>query len=161
MKCLALAVACAAAVAGLTACSQNIAPSPSHTSASAAVPTNPETTIAHSARSVNCSQQYNTWNNGRGKGLVAALRAVSSADTTGDVQVLMVTLNEAKPAIARAARYQMPACADPKGYWDALLMHVNAAANTKTISSLRAAMKGVSKIDGELMAELNRVNTPA
>ena len=52
----------------------------------------------------------------------------------------------------------MPACADPKGYWTALLMHVSAAASTGASgprpASVIVAMKGVPKIERELRTEL-------
>jgi hypothetical protein len=69
--------------------------------------------------------------------------------------VLTVALKKARPAVARAARYPVPACADPRGYWSVLLMHVNAAmASTGSASSVRAAMKDVPKIENELTAEI-------
>jgi hypothetical protein len=88
---------------------------------------------------------------------VAALSAVYSADTTGKVQELAAALMKARPAVASAARYPLPACADPKGYWDLLLMHVNAAASTNSGSSQRAAMKGMPEIQRNLTAELKRI----
>ena len=136
-----IAAAAGAAAAGLTACSHTAAPTPaSH--ASVRVP-------------VSCTQQYNTWENGRGKGLLAVLDAVSSAETAGDSRVLTVTLKEARPTVSRAVLDPVPACADPRGYWDVLLMHVTAAeATTASASSVRAAMKDVPKIEHQLTAEL-------
>jgi hypothetical protein len=145
MKRLALAAA-GAAVAGLAACSHSAAP----TAASA----------SHSATAVpvSCGQQYRTWAHGHGKGLMAALKAVSSAEAAGDAQVLTAALKEAKPAVARAARHPIPACADPRGYWDVLLMHVNAAiastASAGSATSVRAAMEDVPKIEHKLTAEV-------
>ena len=108
MKRLALAAA-GAAVVGLTACTQTTASTPASPSHGAvAVP-------------VSCSQQYQTWNLGEGKGLIAALNAVSSAGTARDSHVLTVALKSAGPAVARAARHPMPACADPRGYWLSLI----------------------------------------
>jgi hypothetical protein len=145
MRYLALA-ATGAAVLGLTACSQAAAPS--------AAPASPRTSPAIAP--VNCSQQYHAWNHGQGKGLIAALTAVSSADRAGDAHVLTVALKKARPAVARAARHPVPACADPRGYWSVLLMHVNAAAaGPGSASSVRAAMTDVPKIERNLMAELN------
>ena len=140
-----VAVGVAAIGAGLTACSHAAAP----TAASAGHGT--------VRTPVSCSQQYHTWRQGQGKGLIAALRAVSSAETAGDTKVLTVTLQRVKPAVARAAHHPVPACADPRGYWDVLLMHVNAAAATKqSVSSVRAAMKGVPAIEHQLTAELKQ-----
>jgi hypothetical protein len=148
-----------AAVAGLTACSSTAAP---------ATPTAPAAPAAASASHgsvrvpVSCGQQYNTWGQGEGKGLIAALEAVSSAETAGDTQVLMATLNQTGPAIARATRHAVPACADPRGYWDVLLMHVTAAASTKgSASSVQAAMKDVPAIEHQLTAELKQLKHTA
>ena len=142
-----------AAVAGLTACSNTAAPAtPAAASASHGSVRVP----------VSCSQQYSTWGQGQGKGLIAALDAVSSAETAGDTQVLTATLNETRPAIARAVRHPVPACADPRGYWDVLLMHVTAAASTKSsASSVQAAMKGVPEIEHQLTAELKQLKHTA
>jgi hypothetical protein len=143
MKRLAIAAA-GAVVVGLAACS--------HTATSAAAPASRGTVTA---APVSCGQQYRTWAHGKGKGLMAALDAVSSAQAAGDAQVLTAALKKAKPAVAKAARHPIPACADPRGYWDVLLMHVNAAASsTGSASSVRAAMKDVPKIQHKLTAEV-------
>ena len=145
-----------AAVAGLTACSSAAAPA-APGAASAASASHGSVRVP-----VSCSQQYNTWEQGQGKGLVAALNAVSSAETVGDTQALMATLDKSKPAIATAARHPMPACADPRGYWDVLLMHVSAAAATKSsASSVQAAMQGVPELEHQLTAELKQLKHTA
>ncbi len=144
MKRIALAVA-AAAVAGLTACS--------HTAAPAAAPAHHKKVIVP----VSCRQQYNAWQSGQGKRISATLDAVGSAETVGNTHVLAVALKKAGPAVARAARHPVPACADPMGYWNVLLMHVNAgAASTGSISSMQAAMKDVPRIERQLAAEVKR-----
>ncbi len=142
MKRIVLAAA-GAALVGLTACSGGggsaVAPG------AAPVP-------------VSCGQQYQTWEHGQGAGLVAALHDLSVASTAGDLKVLTVALKKAKPAVARAARYPVPACADPRGYWTVLLMHVDAATASKgSASSMRAAMKDVPKIEKELTAEIQAI----
>ena len=137
-----IAVVAVAAAAGLTACTNTAAP--------AAAPASPSVRVP-----VSCSQQYDTWNHGQGKGLIAALDAVSSAATVGDTRVLTATLKNTRPAVSWASRHPVPACADPAGYWNALLMHVTAAAaNTGSASSVRAAMKGVPQIEHQLTTEL-------
>ena len=104
---------------------------------------------------VSCSQQYHTWTHGQGKGLIAALHGVSVAGAAGDPQALTVALKKAGPVVAKAAHHPIPACADPRGYWAVLLMHVNAAvASRHSPSTIRAAMKGVPKIEHELTAEV-------
>jgi hypothetical protein len=146
-----------AAAAGLTACSNAATPSAPAAATAAASASHGSVRVP-----VSCSQQYNTWEHGQGKGLVSALHAVSSAETAGDTQVLMTTLNETRPAIARATSHPVPACADPRGYWDVLLMHVTAAASTKSsASSVQAAMKGVPEIEHQLTAELKQLKHTA
>ncbi len=133
----------AMAAAGLTACS--------HAAAPAAAPAgHPSVRVP-----VSCRQQYDTWAHGQGKGVTAALDAVSSAARAGDTTVLTATLKKTRPAVSRAARHPVPACADPAGYWNVLLMHVAAAAaSTGSAASMRAAVKGVPKIEHQLTAEL-------
>jgi hypothetical protein len=132
--------AAGAAMVGLTACSNSAAPT--------AAPGNAPVPVS-------CRQQYQAWEQGKGTGLIAALHSVSVASAAGDVRVLTVALKKAKPAVARAARYPVPACADPRGYWSVLLMHVNAAVASKgSASSARAAMKDVPKVEHELTAEI-------
>ena len=141
MKRLIPVVAVAAAL-GLTACSHAAAPA-SHPSIR--VP-------------VSCSQQYDTWAYGQGKGLIAALDALSSAETAGDTKVLTATLKSTRSAVSWATRHPVPACADPAGYWNVLLMHVTAAAaSIGSVSRTRAAMRNVPKIEHELTAELKAV----
>jgi hypothetical protein len=152
MKRLAI-VAVGVAVVGLTACSHTTAhdvPSASH---SAISPT------ASPTAQVNCHQLYHTWEYGPGKGLIPTLHAVSVASTAGDPQTLTVALSKASSAVARAARYPMPACADPKGYWTTLMMHVTAAVASKnSAASTHAAMKDVPRIEQGLTAELKKLS---
>jgi hypothetical protein len=71
---------------------------------------------------------------------------------------LTVALRKARPAVAEATRHPVPACADPRGIWTVLLMHVNAAvASRHSPPSVRAAMKGVPKIERELAAEVRQM----
>jgi len=127
-----LATAGVAAV-GLTACSHPAAATSAH---------------------VGCRQQYNTWSQGQGKGLIAALDAVSAAEAGGDTGVLTATLENNRSAISWAVNHPVPACADPGRYWNVLMMHVSAAASTNAASSAQAAMKGVPEIAQHLTAEL-------
>lgn len=140
MKRLAL-TAVGAAVAGLAACSNSTAPTAASSSHSTVPP-------------VSCSQQYQTWNHGPGKGLIAIFNTVSVASTAGDPQALTVTLKKTKPSVARATSSPVPTCADPRGYWTVLLMHINAAEASKGSAAMRAAIKGVPEIERELTAEL-------
>ena len=155
MKPFALAAAAAGAVVALAACSHSAAPSASPSSSA----TGTRAAATHSAGThpaavVSCPQKYDAWKHGPGKKVDAALKAVGSGSTAEAVSAL----KEAGPAIASAARNPIPACADPKGYWTVLLMHVNAAAGSTSTASERAsitlALKGIPKLEDELNAEL-------
>ena len=147
MKALALAAAGAAAI-GLTACSHTT----THSAASASH--GASTRIAP----VSCSQQYRTWNHGEGKGVMDALSAVTSAASARDAQMLTTALHQVKPAVAKAVQHPMPACADPRGYWNVLLMHVNAAVASKaSASNVRAAMQNVPMIHNKLVDEVKQI----
>ena len=138
MKRVALVVT-GAAVIGLTACTHSGTPSAAHatqgTSAATAATSPPATPSVSAA---DCRQQYDTWQQGPGKGLVAALTAASAAGTHGDTAQLTTALKQAQPAVARTAKSPVPSCADPKRYWEVVMMHVNAAAaSTGSAASLR------------------------
>jgi hypothetical protein len=141
MNRLALAAA-GAAVIGLTACSNSAPPS--------AAPATHHTPVS-------CTQQYHSWTHGEGKGLISALHGVSSAATAGGGQALSAALKQAKPDVAKAARHPIPACADPRGYWNVVLMHVHAAsASGGSASSVRAALQDVPKLMDNLAADVKR-----
>ena len=148
MKRIALATAGAAVVA-LAGCS-------SHTAAPGAAPASHGTAPA-TGTPVSCSHQYHSWTHGQGKKLIAALHAVSAAGTARDPQTLKAALKKARPTVVKAAHHPIPACADPRGYWPVLLMHVNAAVGGKSsASSLQAAMKDVPEIEHSLAVEVRR-----
>jgi hypothetical protein len=149
MKYLALAAA-GAAVIGLAACSNSGTPAAGLSSTGTAVAKAP----------VSCSKQYHAWRHGSGKGVLAALDAVSSAESAGNTHVLRVALRKAKPSVTRAASHPVPACADPRGYWGVLLMHVNAAvASRNSATGMQAAMKDVPSINSKLTTELKTTTT--
>ena len=143
-----LLIAVSAAAAGLTACSSGGAQVP------AAAPASHKTVVRVPA---SCSEQYSAWAHGHGKGLVAAVTAVSSAAAAGNPHALHAALKKARPAVALAARHPMPGCADPRGYWYVLLLHVNAAAaKGSSASSIRAALIDVPHIKHQLTTELKQ-----
>ena len=153
MRALAVAAACAA-VMGLAACSHSTTPKAAPTSHGTGTGTGTSKAVAP----VSCSQQYRTWNQGEGKGVMDALSAVTSAATAKNARALTTALHQATPAVAKAARHPIPACADPSGYWSVLLMHVNAAASSKaSASNVRAAMQDVPKIHNKLVDEVKQI----
>jgi hypothetical protein len=153
MRRITLAVgAVIAALAGLAACTHAAAPGSAH-------PGQQPSGQRTAALPLTCAQQYSAWANAGGNGVLAALRAVSVAEAAGNAQALTVALRAARPAVAQAALHPVPACADRRGYWTVLLMHVNAAAGAAgSASSTRAALTGVPAIEQELTAELKSVS---
>lgn len=149
MKPFALAAAAAGAVVALAACS--------HSATTSAGPaTSP--TVTPSPTQVNCSQRYDAWRHGPAKKLIAAIDAVDAAGKAHDLPARKAAVKKAGRMIAGAVRHPIPACADPRGYWTALLMHVNAAAGSASSgpgrASITLALKGVSTLKRELSAEL-------
>jgi hypothetical protein len=147
MKSLALAAAAGVAVV-LTACSHSAAAPP----ASAGQPV-----VTHSAAPVNCPRAYDAWKHGPAKKVLSALDAVGAAVTAKDLPARTAALKKARPAVVKAARYPLPACADPKGYWTTLLMHVNAATATSGSASITSVLKSVPGIERQLKTELKSV----
>jgi hypothetical protein len=85
---------------------------------------------------------------------MAALNAIGTARSP---YALKAALREHRPAVARAAGHPIPGCADPRGYWDVLLMHLTAATADKgSASGATAAIAGVPEIEHELTAELKQ-----
>ncbi len=161
MKRIALPVL-AAALAGLTACTSGTAPAAPAASTAAASPATPAAATpaaTHPVSAAQCRQQYGTWQQGPGKGLIATLGTIGAAGAAGDTGALRVALRNAGPALTRAASHPLPACADPKGYWTVLLMHVSAAAGTKSAAALTMAMNGVPVLIRELTAELQHAGS--
>lgn len=141
MKRIAFA-AISTAVAGLAACS--------HADAPTTAPASHHAVIVP----VSCRHQYRAWAGSQGKGLVATLDSISSAEAAGNTRILTADLRKSRSAVAQAARHPVPACADPRGYWNVLLMHVTAATGSHGSAAVQAAMKDVPAITRELDSEL-------
>ena len=80
-----------------------------------------------------CLQQYRSWNAGpahaAGENLVAALNGVEAANAALKNSTTNTALKRAGAAATVLARYPIPNCADPKGYWRAVLVQIQAAAH--------------------------------
>ncbi len=151
--------AAGAAVVGMAACSHPAAPASApgnHGTSSAQSSSGSAAGSGASSVPVSCGQRYHAWVSGTGKSLLATFHAVSVAAAAGDSQALTVALHKAKPAVAGATLHPVPACADPRGYWGVLLMHVNAAVSGHpSASSVQAALKDVPAIEHALTTELS------
>jgi len=80
-----------------------------------------------------CLQQYRSWNAGpahaAGENLVAALNGVEAANAALKNSTTNAALKRAGAAATVLARYPILNCADPKGYWRAVLVQIQAAAH--------------------------------
>jgi hypothetical protein len=113
-----------------------------------------------------CLQQYRSWDGGpshaAGENLVAALNAVEAASSAADVATTSAALQRAGTAAGTLARYPIPRCADPQGYWRAVLVRVQAAAHSGapggpgTLAAAAGALKEMPALDRKLAAELRR-----
>ena len=85
-----------------------------------------------------CLQQYRSWNAGpahaAGENLVAALNGVEAANAALKNSTTNAALKRAGAAATVLARYPIPNCADPKGYWRAVLVQIQAAAHNASAS---------------------------
>jgi hypothetical protein len=147
-----LLLACGALAAGLTltACG-------SGGGSAASAPSSP------SAQARSCLQQYRSWNAGpshaAGENLVAALNGLEAVTVTSDAGGTGAALKRAATAAATLGRYPIPGCADPKGYWHAVLVRIQAAAKANgqaTLAAAKAALKDMPALDLKLADELKQ-----
>jgi hypothetical protein len=123
------------------------------------------TAAGTAAKPPTCQQQYRTWKAGPaltpGKQLKTDLGAVSTASTASDIPAMTAGLKASAADVTALNAYPMPACADPHGYWKAILARVKAAGdNAGTSNGLgalilaEAPLKDVPALETKLQAEL-------
>jgi hypothetical protein len=113
-----------------------------------------------------CLQQYRSWNAGpahaAGENLVAALNGVEAANAALKNSTTNAALKRAGAAATALARYPIPNCADPKGYWRAVLVQIQAAAHNASASGQGAlvaaavVLHNMPALDLKLASELKR-----
>jgi hypothetical protein len=119
------------------------------------------------AKPLTCRQQYDTWSHGPArapvKKLEAGLSATVRAASATDIPLMTAGLKKAAAGARAGARYPMPKCADPKGYFPRFLARIRAAGDNAGSSSglgslllAGASLKGLKKIERKLGAELKR-----
>ena len=161
-------VAGAALAAGLalTACGSGGSP------AASAGPTSSPTPSAGtavgppaSAAAPGCLLQYRLWASGpahaAGDNLTAALNGLAAASEASDIPTIGVTLQRAGTAARALEHYPIPGCADPKGYWHAVLQQIaGAASNAGTsqgqdsLTIAQGVMKQMPALERKLATEL-------
>jgi hypothetical protein len=112
-----------------------------------------------------CLQQYRSWNSGpehaAGENLVTALNSLEAAISGSDAATTSAALEDAGQAAKVLELYPIPKCADPKGYWHAGLLRIQAAADNASTSKgqhvltlAEGALKQIPALDRQLAAEL-------
>jgi hypothetical protein len=114
----------------------------------------------HASTLIDCPQRYAAWENGPANKIITAVHAVVTSSTGRNIRVQEAALKNAVSTVDSAAKYPIPECADPKGYWNALLMHVNAAAESfqsaGTSSSVKVALIAAPQLERDLGTELKQ-----
>jgi hypothetical protein len=109
--------------------------------------------------------QYRLWASGpahgAGDNLTAALNGLASASAASDIATAGAALKRAGTAARTLGHYPIPACADPKGYWRAVLVRIEAAAASAgtstgqgTLTIAQGVMKQMPALERKLAAEL-------
>jgi len=97
-----------------------------------------------------CLQQYRGWGTGPehavGEDLTAALNRLQAASAASDIPATSAALQRAAMAARTLERYPIPACADPKGYWHAVLARIEAAAGHPGTSTGQAALARAGQV---------------
>jgi hypothetical protein len=119
------------------------------------------------AAAPSCRQQYEAWKQQatpEADKMKAALDRVQSASDAEDIPAMTSGLHAAgRDAAVLRARYPLPPCADPHGYYPKFLARITAAGdNAKDGSGLsalvlaEAPLQTVPKIETKLSAELDQ-----
>ncbi|HUL26366.1 MAG TPA: hypothetical protein VLW44_11430 [Streptosporangiaceae bacterium] len=112
-----------------------------------------------------CLQQYRTWDLGpahaAGENLVAELNGIQAASAALNNSTTAAALKRAGTAAQALARYPIPKCADPKGYWRAVLVKIQAAANADpsgqgALIAAAVVLHDMPGLDRQLATELTQ-----
>ncbi len=121
----------------------------------------PSVSPVASAASPGCLLQYRLWASGpahaAGDNLTAALNGLAAASAASEVATASAALKRAGTAARALEHYPIPSCADPKGYWHAVLRQIEGAASSAGTSQGQGALtiaQGVMKQMPELERKL-------
>jgi hypothetical protein len=114
-----------------------------------------------------CVQQYRVWSSGpahaAGENLTAALNILQAASSASDIGATSAALKRAGVAARTLAQSPIPACADPRGYWRAVLVGIQDAADNAgtsqgqgALTAAGVALKRMPVLERKLAAELRR-----
>lgn len=122
---------------------------------------------ASAAPSPSCLQQYRLWSSGpahaAGENLTAALNILQAASSASDISATSAALKRAGVAARTLAQSPIPACADPRGYWRAVLVGIQDAADNagtsqgqETLTAAEVALQRMPTLERKLATELRR-----
>jgi hypothetical protein len=125
----------------------------------------PSVSPVASAASPGCLLQYRLWASGpahaAGDNLTAALNGLAAASAASEVATASAALKRAGTAARALEHYPIPSCADPQGYWHAVLQQIEGAASSAGTSQGQGAltiaqgvMKQMPKLERKLATEL-------
>jgi hypothetical protein len=111
--------------------------------------------------------QYRVWSSGpahaAGENLTAALNILQAASSASDIGATSAALKRAGVAARTLAQSPIPACADPGGYWRAVLVGIQDAADNagtsqgqEALTAAGVALKRMPVLERKLAAELRR-----
>jgi hypothetical protein len=110
----------------LTACGTGSGGQPSHP-ATAAASSSPAASTVAGATAV-CAQQYHAWQNGPAHSAIikfeAAQQVLAKDSSSGKPALIAAALNILGRQSAALARFPVPPCADPHGYFASLLSQI-------------------------------------
>jgi hypothetical protein len=163
-----LIVASAALTAGLALTACGSGGNPAASAGPGKSPTAPATTGVGppaSAAAPGCLVQYRLWASGpehaAGDNLTAALNGLAAASAASDVPTIGAALKRAGTAARALEHYPIPGCADPRGYWHAVLRQIETAAASagasdgqKTLMIAQGVMKQMPVLERRLASEL-------
>jgi hypothetical protein len=109
--------------------------------------------------------QYRLWASGpahaAGDSLTAALNGLAAATAASDIATVGAALKRAGTAAKTLEHHPIPSCADPKGYWHAVLLRIEAAADSAgtsngqgTLTIAQGVMKQMPALERKLATEL-------
>ena len=149
----------------LTACGTGSGGQPSHPAATAASSSPPASTVAGTTAA--CAQQYHAWQNGPAHPAIikfeAAQQVLTQDSSSGQPSLIAAALNVLGRQAAALARFPMPPCADPHGYFATLLSQVVTVTGEvgpdATLADLRQAISqlgSVFSLESDFTAEVKQ-----
>ncbi len=119
------------------------------------------------AATLACRHSYQRWKSGPARAPVSqflsALKDLQAAGSAKNLPAITAAVRKAGRAAGRVSAFAVPACADPHGYFAAILARVRAAATrastakglSATVSAL-APLTGVPALEARFTAEVKR-----